>query len=81
MKQLQFSSLEECFEVYPKETLVCLCTLKQIIFYISMGVQPKYVSEDFRKPGRLACWFSKAETSFVYKKWLASNPKKEKVNA
>ena len=80
MKILQFKNLDECIEVYGRENLIAIDTLKQIIFYTANGCQPKYVSENENKPGKLSCWFLKNETAFVYKLWQDSNPKKENKN-
>lgn len=78
MKTLQFQSLDECIEVYGRENLIAIDVLSQIIFYVSKGVQPKYVSENQLKPGRITCWFLKAESAYAYKMWQDSNPKKKK---
>lgn len=77
MRSLQFKSLDECIEVYGRGNLIAIDVLAQIIFYTSRGCQPKFVSENQNKPGRLTCWFLKSETAYVYKLWQASNQKKE----
>ena len=75
-KKIQFRSLDDCIECYGRENLVAIDTLPQIIFYTSKGVQPKFVSENQTKQGKISCWFLKNETSFVYKLWQESNQKK-----
>lgn len=77
MKGISFKSLDEVIECYGRENLIAIDTLPQIIFYTSKGVQPKYVSENQMKQGKISCWFLKSETAFVYKLWQESNPKKE----
>lgn len=76
MNNIKFSSLEECFDCYGRESLVAIDNLRQIIFYTSKGVQPKYVFENQNKQGKISCWFHKGETAFVYRLWQDSNPKK-----
>lgn len=78
MKSITFGSLEECIDCYGRENLVAIDTLPQIIFYTSHGVQPKFVSENQVKQGRISCWFLKNETAYVYKLWQESHPKKNK---
>jgi len=80
MKKIQFKSLDDCIECYGRENLIAIDTLPQIIFYTANGVQPKYVSENQIKQGKISCWFLKNETAFVYKLWQNSNPKKEQKN-
>ena len=74
MNKLNFNSLEEAFECYGRENLIPIDCIKQIIFYTQHGCQPKFVCENEIKPGRLACWYLKSETNFVYKKWLENKP-------
>ncbi len=76
MKNINFKSLEEVIECYGRDNIVAIDTLPQIIFYTSKGVQPKFVAENQTKQGKISCWFLKSETSFVYKLWQDSNPKK-----
>lgn len=76
MKNIQFASLNECFECYGRENLIPIDSIPQIIFYTKNGCQPKFIFENEMKPGRLTCWYLKYETSFVYKKWLDNNPNK-----
>ncbi len=80
MKKIQFRSLDDCIECYGRENLIAIDTLPQIIFYTSKGVQPKFVSENQTKQGKISCWFLKSETSFIYKLWQDSNPKKINKN-
>lgn len=74
MKTLSFRTLEEAFECYGKENLVAIDCIKQIIYYTSHGCQPKYVCENENKPGKIAAWFLKSETAFVYKRWKDNRP-------
>lgn len=75
MNKLNFNSLEEAIECYGRENLIAIDCLKQIIFYTSHGCQPKFVFENEVKPGKIAAWFLKSETAYVYKKWLENTPK------
>lgn len=77
MKQLDFKSLYEAVECYGRENLVAIDCLKQVIFYISHGCQPKFIWENEEKPGRITAWFLKSETNFVYRKWLNNRPNKD----
>lgn len=77
MRSIPFKNLDECIECYGRGNLVAIDTLPQIIFYVSHGVQPKYVSENETKQGRISCWFLKQETAYVYKLWQDSYPKKK----
>lgn len=77
MKNIGFKSLEECIDCYGRGNLVAIDNLSQIIFYTRNGCQPKYVSENQNKQGKISCWFLKSETLFVYKLWQNSNPKKD----
>lgn len=74
---INFNSLEEAIECYGRENLIPIDNLKQSIFYVKNGCQPRFVWEKENATGRITFWFLKAETSFVYKKWLDSNPKKK----
>lgn len=78
MKKIQFSCLDQCIECYGRENLVAIENLPQILQYVKLGCQPKFVYENEKKPGRITCWFLKAETAFAYKLWQESNPKKKK---
>ena len=75
MNKLNFNSLEEAIECYGRENLIAIDCLRQIIFYTSHGCQPKFVFENEVKPGKIAAWFLKSETAYVYKKWLENKPK------
>lgn len=74
MKAIQFNSLDEAIECYGRENLIAIDCIKQIIFYTHHGCQPKFIFENEVKPGKIAAWFLKVETNYVYKKWLASMP-------
>lgn len=74
MKNINFRSKEEMFECYGRDNVVAIDCIKQIIFYTSHGCQPKFIYENETKPGKIACWFLKSETNFVYKKWLENKP-------
>lgn len=76
MKTINFDTLDEAIECYGRENLIPIDNLKQIIFYTRNGCQPKFVFENEMKPGKITAWFLKSETSFVYKKWCESAPKK-----
>ena len=75
MNQIQFNSLEEAIECYGRENLIAIDNIKQIIFYTSHGCQPKFVWEKENSPGKITCWFHKAETKYVYAKWLGNRPR------
>lgn len=77
MKIINFKSLDEVIDCYGRENLVAIDNLKQIIFYTKNGCQPKFVRENETKNGKISCWFLKSETSYVYKLWQDSRPKKE----
>lgn len=69
MKRIKFASLDEAVECYGKENLVAIDCLKQQIFYVTHGVQPKFVWEKEGSPGKITFWFLKSDTDWVYKKW------------
>ena len=75
-KTIDFESLNEAINCYGRENLIPIDNIKQCIFYTKHGCQPRFVWEKEGNPGKMTCWFLKAETGFVYKKWLESNPKK-----
>lgn len=75
MKTIQFSTLEEAIECYGRENLIAIDCIKQILFYTKHGCQPKFVFENEVKPGKISAWFLKAETNYVYRKWLQSDDK------
>ena len=74
MNKLNFKSLDEAIECYGRENLIAIDCLQQIIFYTSYGCQPKFIFENETKPGKISAWFTKDETSWVYKKWLNNKP-------
>lgn len=76
MKTMDFNSLEEAFDCYGRENLIPVDCIKQIIFYTKHGCQPRFIWEKENEPGKITCWYLKSETSFVYRKWMDSYPKK-----
>lgn len=76
MTNINFKTLEECIECYGRGNLVAIDNLQQIIFYTANGAQPKFVTENEQKPGKISCWFLKSESTFLYKRWLEEHPKK-----
>lgn len=76
MKSIKFKTLADCIECYGRENLIPIDCLKQIIFYTRNGCQPKFVFENEIKPGKITAWFLKDETSFIYKKWCETSPKR-----
>ena len=74
MKNIQFKSLEDCFECYGRGNLIAIDNLSQIIFYTKKGCQPKFVCENEKKLGKITAWFLKSETNYIYKEWLGSKP-------
>lgn len=74
MKTIDFKTLDEVFDCYGRENLVAIDNIKQLIFYTSHGCQPKFLYENEVKPGKIAAWFLKNETNFVYRKWLKARP-------
>lgn len=77
MNTIQFKNLDELFECYGRGNLVAIDNLKQLLFYLRNGCQPRFVYEHEQKPGRITGWFLKSETNWVYKKWMESAPNKE----
>lgn len=77
MRIIKFDTLEEAVECYGRENLVAIDCIKQIIFYTSHGCQPKFIFENECKPGKIAAWFLKDETNYVYRKWLSNAPAKD----
>jgi len=71
-KMIDFDSLEEAIGCYGRENLVAIDNLKQAIFYIKCGCQPRFVWEKENYPGKVSFWFLKTETAFIYKKWKDS---------
>lgn len=76
---LKLETIQDVFDCYGKENLICLDLLKQIIFYTSKGIQPVFVceSEKESRKGQLVCWFLKSETQWAYQKWKENRPIKE----
>lgn len=71
ISNFKIETIQDAFECYGKDNLICLDLLKQIIFYTSKGIQPVFVceSEKESRKGQLVCWFLKSETQWVYQKW------------
>lgn len=80
MKKIEFKSLNEAIECYGRENLIAIDNIRQIIFYTSNGCQPVFVFENEVKPGKLSAWFLKAETNYVYKKWMDNSPCKGDID-
>lgn len=76
MKSINFENLEEAISCYGRENLIPIDSIKQILFYTKNGCQPKFVFENEIKPGKITAWFLKGETSFIYKKWCETSPKR-----
>ena len=74
MKNIKFDSLNEAIECYGRANLVAIDNIKQILFYTHHGCQPKFVFENETKPGKIAAWFLKNETNYIYKKWMDNAP-------
>lgn len=74
--RLKLKTLEDVYNCYGKENLICLDLLKQIFFYTSKGVQPVFVCESDKenRNGKLVCWFLKSETQWVYQEWKKNRP-------
>ena len=74
MKIINFKSLDEAIECYGRENLIAIDCIKQIIFYIKHGCQPRFVWENEGKPRRITAWFLKDITYYVYRKWMNNRP-------
>lgn len=74
MIRINFNSLEEAVECYGRENLIPIENIKQTLFYVKHGCQPKFIYEHEHKPGKVTFWFMKSETTYVYKKWCDSDP-------
>ena len=61
--EIKFESLEEAISCYGRENLIPIDNLKQAIFYIKHGCQPRFVWEREGYEGRITFWFLKRETS------------------
>jgi len=76
-KTIDFNSLEEAIECYGRENLIPIDNLKQSIFYVKRGCQPRFVWEKEGEQGKVTFWFLKSETQFIYKEWINSRPRKK----
>lgn len=76
ISRLKLETLRDAKDCYGEENLIPIDCIGQIIFYTSKGVQPVFTRESEKedKKGKLACWFLKSETQWVYKKWQESRP-------
>lgn len=76
ISKLKLETLQDVFDCYGKDNLICLDLLKQIIFYTKLGIQPVFTceSEKESRKGQLVCWFLKSETQWVYQKWKENRP-------
>lgn len=76
--RLKLSTLDDVFDCYGKDNVVCVDLLKQICFYTKNGIQPIYTceSEKENRKGQIVCWFLKSETQWVYKVWNKNRPQK-----
>lgn len=77
MKSINFNTLQEAKDAYGEENLVAIDCLKQIIFYITHGCQPRFVWESEKDGGRITAWFLKYETKNVRDMWERTNPNAE----
>ena len=75
-KSINFGTLNEAIDVYGRENLIPIDNLKQAIFYVKQGCQPRFVWEKENSPGKITFWFLKSETAYVYQKWLDTCPRK-----
>lgn len=74
---INFESLDEAIDCYGRENLIPIDNLKQAIFYIKQGCQPRFVWEKENTPGKITFWFLKSETAYIYQKWLDTYPHKQ----
>lgn len=74
-KTLDFETLESAIDCYGRENLIPIDNLKQAIFYVKQGCQPRFIWEKENSPGKITFWFLKSETMYVYSKWMESFPK------
>jgi len=78
LKQQQYiKTLEDAFECYGRENLVCISFIKQQIFYVKHGVQPRFMWEKQDGSGKIVAWFLKSETDYVNKLWNMNKPEKQ----
>lgn len=73
--RINFESLEEAIECYGRENLIPIDNIKQSIFYVKNGCQPRFVWEKEGQEGRMTFWFLKSETAYVFRKWMETKPK------
>ena len=71
-----FSSIDEVYKCYGKENIIPITQMPQIIFYTSKHIQPKWIQESSKNPGRLCCFFHKGETKKCYEEWTKNRPVK-----
>lgn len=76
ISRLKLKTLQDVKDCYGEDNLIPIDFLPQLIFYTSKGVQPVYVCESEKedKKGKIAYWFLKSETQWVYKKWNENRP-------
>ena len=55
MKSQVCENLDELFEVYGRGNLVAIDNIKQIIFYVKHGCQPRFVWEKESEKGKMTC--------------------------
>ena len=75
-KSINFETLEDAIDCYGRENLIPIDNLKQAIFYIKQGCQPRFVWEKENSPGKITFWFLKNETAYIYQKWLDTYPRR-----
>lgn len=75
-KTIDFETLDEAIECYGRENLIPIDNLKQAIFYVKQGCQPRFVWEKEGSAGKVTFWFLKNETLHIYKKWMNNNHRK-----
>ena len=71
---INFKSLEEAITCYGRENLIPIDNLKQAIFYVQNGCQPRFIWEKEGQEGRVTFWFLKTETSYIYRQWMRTKP-------
>ncbi|MBT9778849.1 hypothetical protein GPL15_20425 [Clostridium sp. MCC353] len=72
-----FKNLEEVYECYGEHNIIPVTALKQIIFYTSHKIQPKWICESANNEGHICCYFHKGETKKLYSEWLKRRPNTE----
>jgi len=73
---MKFLTLEEAKNCYGAENLIPISLLKQILFYVKQGCQPKFVWESEKEEGHIVAWFHKEETKIIYRRWIGNRPVK-----